>query len=80
MKIFRDEVWGNLRFPFVADHKAYKTLNVYDFPQKNYKSRIMNFIFILMCKFPFIRKEIYSNQIKSSMIVSLKKIVENTST
>lgn len=78
MKIFRDEVWGNLRFPFVADHKAYKALNVYDFPQKNYKSKIMNFMFILMCKFPSIRKEIYSNQIKSSMIIPLKKIVEDT--
>lgn len=78
MKIFRDEIWGNLRFPFIADHKAYKANSVYDFPQKNYKSRIMNFIFMLMCKFPFIRKEIYSNQIKSSMVMSLKKIVEDT--
>ncbi|TCO72197.1 NAD(P)H-dependent oxidoreductase [Marinisporobacter balticus] len=78
MKIFRDEIWGNLRFPFVADHNAYKALNVYDFPQKNYKSRIRNFIFMLMCKFPSIRKKIYSNQIKSSMVVPLKKIVEDT--
>lgn len=80
MKIFRDEVWGHLRFPFIADHKAYKAQNVYDFPQKNYKSRILNFVFILMSKFPFMRKEIYSNQIKSSMIESLKKIVEDPTT
>lgn len=78
MKIFRDEIWGNLRFPFVADHKAYKALNVYNFPQKNYKSRLMNLIFILMCKIPFIKKQIYSNQIKSSMVIPLKKIVEDT--
>jgi multimeric flavodoxin WrbA len=78
MKIFRDEIWGNLRFPFVADHKAYKALNVYNFPQKNYKSRLMNLIFILMCKIPFIKKQIYSNQIKSSMVMPLKKIVEDT--
>jgi len=58
MKIFRDEIWGNLRFPFVADHKAYKSLNVYNFPQKNYKSRLMNLIFMLMCKIPFIKKQI----------------------
>lgn len=77
MKIFRDEVWGKIRFPFIADHKAYKALNVYDFPQKNYKSRIMNFILILMSKFPPIRKEIYSNKMKSSMIEPLKKIVED---
>jgi multimeric flavodoxin WrbA len=77
MKLFRDEIWGPIRFPFIADHKAYKALNVYDFPQRNYKSRIMNFTLMLMCKFPSIRKEIYSNKIKSSMIESLKKIVEN---
>lgn len=78
MKIFRDEIWGNLRFPFVADHKAYKALNVYNFPQKNYKSRLMNLILILMCKIPFIKKQIYSDQIKSSMVISFKKIVEDT--
>ncbi|MCG8502262.1 MAG: NAD(P)H-dependent oxidoreductase [Firmicutes bacterium] len=77
MKIFRDEIWGELRFPFVADHKAFKALKVYDFPQKNYKARIMNFILILLCKVPFIRKKIYSNKIKLSMIESLEKIVEN---
>ncbi|SKC89250.1 NAD(P)H-dependent oxidoreductase [Maledivibacter halophilus] len=77
MKIFRDEIWGKIRFPFIADHKAYKALNVYDFPQKNYKSRIINSILILMSKFPPIRKEIYSNKMKSSMIEPLKKIVED---
>ena len=25
-KIARDEIWGNLRFPFIADYKAYKKL------------------------------------------------------
>lgn len=76
-KIFRDEIYGNIRFPFIADHKAFKTLNFYDFPQKNYKSRIMNCIFILLSKFPFIRKEIYSNRMKDSMIQPLKKIVDD---
>ena len=77
MKIFRDEIWGRIRFPFVADHKAYKALKVYDFPQKNYKSRITNFILILMCKLPFIKNKIYSNQMKHSIIASLKKIVKD---
>ncbi|WDV45800.1 NAD(P)H-dependent oxidoreductase [Clostridiaceae bacterium M8S5] len=76
-KIFRDEVWGRIRFPFIADHKAYKAMNVYDFPHKDYKSRLMNFIFILMSKFPSIRKEIYTNKMKASMIEPLKKVVES---
>lgn len=80
MKIFRDEIWGQIRFPFVADHKAFKSLKVYDFPQKNYKVRITNFTLMLLCKLPFIRNKIYSNQIKSSMIESLKRIVDDITT
>lgn len=75
-KIFRDEMWGELRFPFIADYKAYKALNVYDFPQKDYKSRIKNSILISMTKFTSVRKEIYSNKIKDNMIERLKKIVK----
>jgi len=79
MKIFRDEIWGTLRFPFVADHKAFKTLKLYDFPQKNYKSRIGNSILMLMTKFTSIRKEIYSNRIKTAMIQSLKEFSSDPS-
>lgn len=73
-KIFRDEIWGPIRFPFVADHKAYKKMGVYDFPQKNLKSRIMNLVLMIMVKIPSLRKEIYTNQIKSNMIRDLEKI------
>ncbi|WP_026884710.1 NAD(P)H-dependent oxidoreductase [Clostridium akagii] len=76
-KIARDEIWGNLRFPFIADYKAYRELNIYDFPQKNYKSRIKNLILILMVKIPAIRKETYANRLKPNIIASLKKIVED---
>ena len=61
------------KISFITDHKAYKALNVYDFSQKKYKSRIMNSILILLSKFPSIRKEIYSNKIKDSIIEPLKK-------
>ncbi|MFT5872539.1 MAG: hypothetical protein ACI8WT_001470 [Clostridium sp.] len=44
MKLFRDEIWDNLRFPFIADHKAFKAHGLYAFPQRNYKSIITNFI------------------------------------
>lgn len=77
MKIFRDEIWGDLRFPFVADHKAYRELKVYDFPQKNYKTRIINFIVLQLVKIPSIRKEIYQNRLKIGMVEGLKKIVDN---
>lgn len=77
-KVFRDEMWGDLRFPFIADYKAYKALGVYDFPQKNLKVRVMNFVVMAMVKFfPSIRKEIYTKQLKSNMVQGFKKIVED---
>ena len=33
MKIFRDDIWSELRVVFRADHRAYKSLGYYDFPQ-----------------------------------------------
>jgi multimeric flavodoxin WrbA len=42
MKIFRDDVWGKLRFPFQADHQFYKKHHLYDFPQSDYKARMTN--------------------------------------
>lgn len=77
-KILRDEIWGPIRFPFKADHKAYKALGIYrDFPQKNYKIRFMNLALSVMVKFKKIRNEAY-NQVKPSMIKGLKKIVDST--
>jgi multimeric flavodoxin WrbA len=74
--LFRDSVWGRLRFPFVADHKAYKKLGLYDFPQKQYKTRIVTAIMMLLTKFPKMREEIYTRRIKPEMIKPLQKIVE----
>jgi multimeric flavodoxin WrbA len=41
-KLFRDDIWGRLRIAFLADHRAYKRLGVYDFPQKNLVFRVLN--------------------------------------
>jgi len=35
MKIFRDEIYSDLRIVFKADHRAYKKEGLYDFPQRN---------------------------------------------
>jgi multimeric flavodoxin WrbA len=75
MKIFRDDVWGKLRFPFQADHRFYKKHRVYDFPHRNYKARIMNAVLILLTKIPSIRKEIYRKRIKEEMVKPFRKIL-----
>lgn len=76
MKIFRDDIWGKLRFPFQADHQYYKEHGLYDFPHRKYKSRIINSILILLTKIPSMRKEIYRKRMKEEMIKPLHKIVE----
>ena len=75
-KIFRDDIWGRLRFPFQADHKYYGKHGIYDFPQKDRKSRIANTMLILLTKIPKMRKEIYNKRIKAEMIKPLQKVVE----
>ena len=74
MKIFRDAVYGRLRFPFQADHKYYSENGLYDFPQKDWKIRAQNMLIILISKIPRIRKEIYQKKIKNEMIKSFENI------
>lgn len=76
MKIFRDDIWGRLRFPFRADHQFYKKHGIYDFPQKDYKGRIVSQILLLLTKIPKIRKEIYQKRMKEEMIRPLQKALE----
>ena len=73
IKIFRDEIWGPLRFPFVADHQYYKQHGVYDFPHQDYRSRAQNFLLGLLVKIPAIRREIYGPKMKEHMLKAYKK-------
>lgn len=75
-KLFRDAVWSQMRFPFRADHAAYKKLGFYDFPQKRYKTILKNKIMLLLSKSPAFRKEV-NKRIKEEMIKPLKKVLEN---
>ncbi len=75
-KIFRDDIWGRLRFPFRADYVAYRKLGIYDFPQKEYKTRIQNAIMLLLSKSPAFRREI-NKRMKKEMIKPLQKVLEN---
>ncbi|MFQ5456028.1 MAG: NAD(P)H-dependent oxidoreductase [Nitrospirota bacterium] len=74
MKIFRDDIWGRLRFIFQADHKFYKRHGIYDFPQKDIRTRISNAMMILLTKQPSFRKE-FTKRIKTEMIKPLQKVL-----
>lgn len=74
-KIFRDEIWGAIRFPFAADHQYYKKHGFYDFPQQDYGIRLRNLVMSLLVRLPFIRKEIYEQQMISKMVEPYKKLL-----
>jgi len=75
-KLFRDEIWGRLRVVFQADHRAYKRLGLYDFAQKDVKTRTINAIVPLLLRIPRVRKE-FARRIKSGMIMPYQKVLES---
>lgn len=75
-KIFRDEVYGMLRFVFQADHRYYKKSRLYDFPQNNYKVRRRNLLMMLLTKIPTFRKK-FLKILKKEMVKPIKHIAEN---
>jgi multimeric flavodoxin WrbA len=72
-RMIRDEIWGWMRFPFYADHKAFKALKMYNFPQYNLSPRIKNAFLLLICKIPFIRRKIYNNMMIDAIVSPVKK-------
>jgi hypothetical protein len=74
-KIFRDEIWGGLRFVFQADHRFYSRHGVYDFPQKKYKARVVVAIMMLLTRIPRFREE-FRRRGKALMVEPYQKVVE----
>ncbi|MCK4410302.1 MAG: flavodoxin family protein, partial [Candidatus Eisenbacteria sp.] len=75
-KVLRDAIWGRLRFPFRADFVAYRRSGAFDFPQKEWKSRIQNGLMLFLSKFPGFRKEV-NKRMKSEMIKPFRKVLED---
>jgi len=75
-KVFRDEVYGQLRFVFQADYRYYKKHGYFDFPQKNHKVRRLNYFMMLLTKIPPVRKK-FLKILKEQMVKPLKYAAEN---
>jgi multimeric flavodoxin WrbA len=73
-KIFRDAVFGKLRIVFQADHKYYEKNGFYDFPNKNYKWRMINRTIVSLTKIPFIRRN-FIKRMKAEMIKPFGRIL-----
>ncbi|HUV06491.1 MAG TPA: hypothetical protein VMX75_02105, partial [Spirochaetia bacterium] len=77
LKVFRDDIWGGLRVVFRADHKAYKRLGIYDFPQKRIGRRILVRLAWLITGLPGIREK-FPSMIKDKMVQPYKKILQKS--
>jgi len=75
MKIFRDEMFSNLRFPFKADHIYYKKNGIYDFPNNKYKQISAGIILNMLNNISGFRK-VLNDKLKVEMIKSLAKAVK----
>ena len=76
MKVFRDEIWGSMRFVFQADHKYYKEHGFYDFPQRDYKIRFLNILGSFIMRISKFRERFYKKEMKPGMIRRLHRVVE----
>ncbi|MBL7208658.1 MAG: NAD(P)H-dependent oxidoreductase [Dehalococcoidia bacterium] len=76
MKIFRDDMWGRLRFVFQADHRYYKKHGIYDFPQKDRRARDTNKIMFDLTKTPEMREQV-RKMIKTQMVKPYQEILED---
>jgi len=61
MKIFRDEIYGGLKIVFRADHKNYRKIGVYDFPQRNILKAFFFRLAYLITSIGFIQKKMIGN-------------------
>jgi len=75
VKIFRDEIYGKLRFVFQADYKFYRRHKLFDFPQKDKKAKEMNRQMLALMKNPEMREAI-RKVMRTEMVRQYKEIVE----
>jgi len=76
-KLFRDEIYGHLRIMFQADHRAYRQMGVYDFPQKDWRTRITNAVVTPLLHLRGFR-EGFKSQIKQGMIQPYQKLFQES--
>ncbi len=74
-KIFRDEIWSRLRFPFQADYKFYEEHDLFDFPQKDTRYLEFGEKMTALIQDPNVREQV-RKMLKSEMLRSYKKVVE----
>jgi hypothetical protein len=75
-KIFRDFIFAGGRLVFQADYRYFAGHDLFDFPQAEYKTRLMNAILIPLTRMPGFRKKVFG-KIKYHMAAPFRPVLEN---
>jgi hypothetical protein len=70
-KILRDAVWGEPRLVFQADHRRYREIGFYDFPQRRLGLRLINLAAPLLRLPPLRRRSV--PRLDEGMLMAFKK-------
>lgn len=76
MRIFRDDIWGRLKFVFQADYKYYEENGIFEFPQDDSKTIDINEKMIALTNNPDMREKV-RKMFKTEMVKPMKYIVDN---
>jgi len=76
-KIFRDDIFGPLRFVFQADHRYYRKHGFYDFPQRALGRRLLNPLISLLFRVPGIRRR-FDAMVKTKMVEPYRKALKES--
>ena len=75
-KIFRDFIYARSRLVFQADFRYFVDHAMFDFPQRNYKKRLLNAVLIPLTRIPGFRKKVFS-EIKYHMTAPFRSVLGN---
>ena len=75
-KIFRDNIYGGMRFVFQADYRYYHEHKMFDFPQADLKTRLMNAVMMLLTKSKAVREKVYGDT-KHHMIAPFAPVLKD---
>jgi multimeric flavodoxin WrbA len=73
MKVFRDDIYGELRIVFKGDHRAYKRDGIYDFPTRNPLKRLAIWLGYWITSIPAVYKRMRAD-FPAFMIMPYKPI------
>jgi hypothetical protein len=65
-----------LRTVFQADHRAYRQMGIYDFPQRDWGVRALNAVTGVLFRIPQVR-EGFAQQVKQQMVQPYRKFVQH---